>query len=605
MGAPKKVTELRERQIEINQVICVGHVIKNAPSPNLKIPELYSVTDTRTTKTVIKNRNRSDEEIIDVEIAPAPILIQRKFQDIENFSEAWEITWKRGEHWRSEIVDRDVAQDSRKLVSLSRVGVPVNSSNAKGIVEYLLAFESSNMDHLPISYVSGHLGWQGDNGNLGYLTGADWIPKKDATTVTFRGADDGDEQLARGFHSSGDIDLWIKALQPAMSYDKPRLAFYVGFVPLMLDILKCGNFIVDFSGKTSTGKTTILRIASSVAGCPDDRQPDSALFSWDATGVGLERMAAVVNALPLCIDETQRAKNEKIISDFIYGLSNGRGKTRGSKLGLAETGSWRTVAITSGEVPITSFSRNGAGKNARVLVVRGKPFGDESVETRRLVEQLNVQVATNFGHGVSLFARWLIRHRDQWDEFAKSYRKAISDYADAAPDGVAARLGAFAAAIEVTGGLVHVAFSEMGHDLLWDYKNPLNSLWSGICLEASDALGEREALRDTHSWIVSNAASFYGRHKKDFEDKPIPPSGGWFGRWDSDHEWKFVSVDPQRLRKFLSDAGYRPEEIFGAWRERGWIECNPKEKTFQVQVRIEGSNPRQIKIKRTALENDE
>ncbi|WP_067936496.1 DUF927 domain-containing protein [Alicyclobacillus kakegawensis] len=601
---PEKIVQLAERQRRIKQQgeeVPVGELVSDAPVPDLKVPAHYSLDAEHTFKTSLNEEGEVTRRII----AHSPILITRILRDIDLDRESWELCWRRHGEWRYQIVDRDICADSKKIVGLSAYGFPVNSTNARGIVQYLDEFEACNLTQLPMSRVSGHLGWQGKDGSLGFLFGHTWIPaSEDGCEVAFRGVDAGDEQIAEGYHTAGDIDEWIHALAPAMEHDRARLAFYVAFTPVLLHITKCSNFIVDFCGRTSTGKTTLQRIAASVVGNPDEKSADSALATWDSTRVFIERASAVVSGLPVILDDTKRARNGKVVADMLYTVANGRGRGRGNVKGISRTGTWRTVLISSGEQPATSFTNDG-GTRGRVLEIRGLPFGGNDASTRRMVERLNIDLMRHYGHGMPLFVRWLMKHRDSWSEWADQYRDSIAHYADRANDAVAGRLGAYAAAIDTTAALVHVAFAAEGHPLPWDYSDPLERLWEGIVREASDPLGEEEALRDVMSWAMSNQQSFYGRHDEVTYGEPKQPNGGWLGRWERGPTWRCIDFVHHQLAYFLTKQGYNANEIFNAWRERGWLDVPAGQKGVQQRKRINGQRQWFVVLKREAVESIE
>lgn len=600
--APEKIVQLAERQRRIKQQseeVPVGDLIGDPPAPDLKLPAHYALDAEHTFKTSLNEEGEVTRRVI----AHSPIVITQILRDIDLGRESWELAWRRHGEWQRQIVDRDVCADSKKIVGLSAYGFPVNSSNARDLVQYLAEFEACNITQLPVSHVSSHLGWQGKDGSLGFLFGHTWLSNAEGECgVAFRGVDVGDEQLAAGYHTAGDIDAWIRALAPAMEHHRARLAFYVAFTPALLHIIKCGNFVVDFCGRTSTGKTTVQRIAASVVGNPDEKAADSVLGTWDSTRVFVERASSVVTGLPIILDDTKRARNGKVIADLLYAVANGRGRGRGNIKGLSRTGTWRTVLISSGEQPATSFTNDG-GTRGRVLEVKGLPFGGNDASTRRMVERLNIDLMRHYGHGMPLFVRWLMKNRDLWSDWADQYRDSIARYADRVNDPVAGRLGAYAAAIDTTAALVHVAFAAEGHPLPWDYSDPLEGLWDGIVREASDPLGEEEALRDVITWAMSNQQSFYGRHEEVAYGEPKQPPGGWLGRWERGKWWTCINFSHHHLAHFLTKQGYNATEILNAWRDRGWLDVPEGQKSVQRRKRIGDQRYWFVVLKREAVES--
>ena len=90
--------------------------------------------------------------------------------------------------------------------------------------------------------------------------------------LVFRG-DDGDNQLVDGFHAHGTFEGWCEAIRPLRNYPRVQLAIYAALCAPMLEVLDTSNFILSYDGATTGGKTTCLRVAVSLAGCPDEEEP--------------------------------------------------------------------------------------------------------------------------------------------------------------------------------------------------------------------------------------------------------------------------------------------------------------------------------------------
>lgn len=106
---------------------------------------------------------------------------------------------------------------------------------------------------------------------------------------------------------------------------------------------------------SKSGKTAAIKMAISVWG-----DPARLMGSFNATNVGLERMACILKHIPFAIDELQVLNSRKLsVENIIYSLANGFGRLRGSKDGtIQETLSWRNSVITSGEQPMTKENSN-------------------------------------------------------------------------------------------------------------------------------------------------------------------------------------------------------------------------------------------------------
>ncbi|MEJ7178037.1 DUF927 domain-containing protein, partial [Staphylococcus caprae] len=73
-------------------------------------------------------------------------------------------------------------------------------------------------------------------------------------------------------------------------------------------------FIIDLSGASSRGKTTALKVASSVWGT------SNLIGEWNTTRVNIERKSAFLNSFPLLLDDSRKA-NPYMLPDVIYQFS--------------------------------------------------------------------------------------------------------------------------------------------------------------------------------------------------------------------------------------------------------------------------------------------
>ena len=87
----------------------------------------------------------------------------------------------------------------------------------------------------------------------------------------------------------------------------------------------------------------------------------------------------------VCIHKT-------LFEKIVYMISGGQGRIRGNKGGgLQHTQQWRTVAIATGEEPI-STSTSQTGVSTRTIEVYGAPFDNEEDAS-----DIHRQTAINYG----------------------------------------------------------------------------------------------------------------------------------------------------------------------------------------------------------------
>ncbi|PYT23514.1 MAG: hypothetical protein DMG57_31720 [Acidobacteria bacterium] len=592
---------------------------EDCPAPALLIPAQFSLRTDATIQIITKIDPLTKEEInADAVVAHAPILITSRLRDIDEGTVALELAYKRPDGWHRLIVDRRTALDSQKIIELAGSGFPVASTNAKSLVSYLHEVEAANFESIPTSSTASHLGWQGKDGELGFLCGHQLILPDDAVApltgaghekrqlVGFRALAPGDQQIADAFHAAGSVDAWLSAVKVLQRYRRVLFGVYASFVAPLLMILGAPSFILDWASRTSTGKTTTLRGAVSVWGNPNEQEENSLLWSWDSTAVYLERTSAVLHSLPIFLDETQRAKDARFIASTLYEVAHGRGRARGNTQSVSRTRTWRTVLFSTGEMPATSFTQDG-GTRARCIEIRGYPFGAANPATARVVADLNVELKSNFGHAGPIFLQAMLMNCDKWDGWKDQYQKLVAGLSGRVPKdakvdaAIVDRLAHYMAAVQLAAARVHEWFG-----LPWDFKDPLEEMWLEIVAESNEATGEERALRDVLSWSHSQQHTFLGRHQSDQDGNPRAPARGWSGRWDPGDDWNFIAFYPTVLSQVLTELRYSPDTILPGWKERRWLDI-AKGRMYDkaVWIRCEQKSAHMIVIRKDAIDEIE
>ena len=161
------------------------------------------------------------------------------------------------------------------------------------------------------------------------------------------------------FSRAGTFGSWRDSTA-SMAVGNSRLLFALSaaFAAPLLALIDEDSGGFNFKGSSSSGKSTILRVAASVWGNPN-KYPRL----WRATANGLEGLAALHNDGLLILDELGQI-DPKEAGDVAYLLANGQGKTRASRNGTARSSaSWRLLFLSAGEVGVASLMAT-VGKQA-------------------------------------------------------------------------------------------------------------------------------------------------------------------------------------------------------------------------------------------------
>lgn len=486
------------------------------------------------------------------EVSVWPLYLSERTYDVETHELGLRAVWRMGRGvWVNEVVPRGVAFQSAKVVeALASKGAPLTSGTAKAVVRYLHAFEAANIEVLKTRRVTRSLGWVGQASASGFLLGRTWYPcatASDNAPVDFLPGDAGDAQLADAFECAGTLAEWQELITPVAQHPRAQMALYASLAAPLLSRLGVSGFVVDWSGRTSIGKTTSLTLAASVWG-----RPEQLLLTWDATRVGVERRMALLRGLPVFLDDTKRAKKPQDIASTIYGAANGRGRERGSLKGTAATATWRTAVLTTGEQKITEYTKDG-GTRARTLCLEGSPFEGTAGP---LVARLHRGLRRCFGTAGHAWIRLLCASELDWATLERAHEAAATRYAALAEDGTGQRLADYLAALEVAGILAHEA-------------GVLPGAWGGLAdaeellAHAGEAAPEVRAWPELGAWLAARREQFATESRT----ADHLTSSGILGKWDK----KLIYVFPPQLDRALKELGYEPNAVISAAASRGWL----------------------------------
>ena len=286
---------------------------------------------------------------------PHPIMPIERLVNIDTGEEKLKLAFRKGAIWRKIIVSKVVLANSNKVTELAGNGIAVTSQTARAFISYISDLENLNYDIIPERKSIGRCGYIADEGFSPFVEGL--IFDGDAN---FKG-------MFEAIRSRGSVEKWLETAKEVRGMSlTARILLAASFASPLLEPLNCLPFFVHLWGVDSgTGKTVALMVAASVWGDPTI---GSFVKTFDGTTVGLEKTAAFLNNLPLCLDELQLAKDLKGRTNFdVYKLAQGVGRTRGNRSGGVDlTPTWRNCILTTGESPLTGQAA-GAGAVNRVL----------------------------------------------------------------------------------------------------------------------------------------------------------------------------------------------------------------------------------------------
>jgi len=406
----------RAQKLELDDISStIPEAIKGAPV-NLRQPEGWIYSE--------KGISHIDEKkAIPTMVCRTPLILTQRLKSMETGEEKIEIAFKRDGQWSRAIYPRSTIFTSRNITVLADLGCTITSENAKQVVSFLAALEAENIDIIQKADSTSTFGWQ---------TKGRFLPGHGDDIVldiepSLRG-------WAAAYHTAGTFEGWIRTMQPHRNRDKFRFILAASFAAPLLRIIQQRNFIIYNWANSRGGKTAALKAALSAWG-----DPERLMVNFNATQVALERMAGFFCDLPLGIDERQLAgKQQEYIEQISYMLANGTGRVRGNKSGgLQRLSVWRTVALTTGEEPLSTDTTQ-AGVSTRVLEIYGGPFDDE--KSASLMHQ---QAPANCGWAGQEFITRLLETDER--TIADLYEKMVKEIYAAADETSGAHIAGISA----------------------------------------------------------------------------------------------------------------------------------------------------------------
>lgn len=369
-----------------------------------KLPAGFEVYHGQLYMLVEKGKGEEKEVVPTVLCRQVPV-VTRSFSNIERSQLYYELSWTDEGRLYEEVIPAGHLATRKDLVTLADYSLAVNDINVRDLIGFL--DKVIMLNDIPRNKMVERLGHV-SNG---------FVHPLHAQGVNILPADGGEQQMLEAFDSKGTVSGWIDGiLKPIEEHPKALLMLLASFASVLLKDLNLGPFVIDLSGATSKGKTTVLKAAATVWGT------DHLVSEWNGTAVSFERKAAFLNSFPLMLDDSMKA-DEKQLQRFVYNFSGGRSKGRGSVTGSQREFTWNNLMLSTGEIPLTEYAERAGGAAARILPVKGLPFKDADY---LFFESLYEAMEENYGEiGLEFIKHWEQRKDEllpRYKEFNKLFQ---------------------------------------------------------------------------------------------------------------------------------------------------------------------------------------
>ena len=468
-------------------------------------------------------------------VCRTPVILTQRLKSLETGDEKIEIAFKRDDEWQSAIYPRSVIFSSRSITALADLGCTITSENSKNVVKFLGALEAENIDLIPKNDATSTFGWQ---------PGRRFIPGfGEGITLDI---DPSQRGMAAAYCQNGTMERWIEHMRPHRSRDKFRFILAASFAAPLLRIIRQRIFFVYNWGGSKGGKTAALKAALSAWG-----DPERLMVNFNATMVGLERTASFYCDLPLGIDERQLAgNNQGALEKIVYMIANGTGKLRGAKAGgIQTTHQWRTVALATGEEPLSTETTQ-TGVSTRVLEIYGGPFDNEQEAA-----MMHQQAAMDCGWAGPEYIKRILQmdERDTVDRYEE-----MQNYVREISEGKNGSHIAGIAAVALADSFIDEWFFGGSREDSWAAAKRMAASILINQVEANAGDVNENAVQFIVDWVLSNKA-YFGTNA----------IGTCLGFTSESGNTAYIF--PSMLSQALTKAGYSPRKTMKYMAEHGLI----------------------------------
>ncbi len=381
-------------------------------------------------------------------------------------------------------------------------------------------------------------------------------------------------RLVRSVARKGTLGGWKAAAAAALSVrDCPHWAIgvFAGFAGTLISLVEDDSCGVNFSGLSSSGKTTTQKLAVSAWSRPIIGK-GSLMQSARATANGVEAMAARANGTILSLDELAHVPGKEL-TKIVYLVAGGTGKGRmNADAELRASYEWKTFGILSAETSLEEKIRSDGGEWTAGQAVR-IPDIDVTGINRRVTPILMGQiedVRNHYGHAGPAFVEAIVANNLHLKPDV--LRKKIGDLAlqIAASGGEkegtdsALKRAAYPFAVLMTAGQLAKDFGLIPAET--NVTGIMAWAWNRF-KKSSDAVAldpEAQVVANLQRWVAERwGSSIHSLISTDYDKTTMKDAVGWF---DDDT----VYLSDQRLVE-AAGVSLKEIEIARALQSRGLL----------------------------------
>ncbi|WNF89789.1 DUF927 domain-containing protein [Vagococcus fluvialis] len=347
----------------------------------------------------------------------SPLYISNVYQEEDTHIVSYELKYVSNSSWKSKHITGEQLQQSR-FKNLVEYGVEFKSRYETDLVDFL----QTQKQTLTPTLLHQQVGFKERDGELVYLLN---------DTIAQNSHIENSILKPNSYYnlSEKEYELWKESIQSLLTENRSlALGLSIGLVPFIIGFLSnkdlaTPNLIVNLRGKSSTGKTTMLKLIGSIYG-----EPSSLALTMNATTNSLVHLAKNNNGVPLLLDELGSMQKNFNLSQLIFTLSSGQERLRLSKdIALRKQESFTTGTIITSEHGLDKYLDDTTGLYMRYLEFCDVPWCSGGKEA----EFINEIVSLSYGGLIREVTSYVLNNQNL---IVMGFRDSITNLADLIPE---------------------------------------------------------------------------------------------------------------------------------------------------------------------------
>lgn len=452
---------------------------------------------------------------------------------------------------RTQSVERHEYLTATNLSKLQNKGLDVMPKNIGKVSEHLRNEE----DKAPILYRHSNIGFGEYNDKLIY---------KLDKCVGIDSKYDGQFDL----ESKGSKQAWLDMFEEVCGQVPLELITVISLSAVIIGFIGEENgldtTIVHLSGNSTTGKSTALKLATSMFAYPDVK--NNGLFSTFNTtqNAMMNRLTGIVG-VPVSFDEISMSQNISFTS-MVYQLANGEEKKRLTKdIEQRQSQSWLTVIMTNGEKSLSQSTSKYAGVKVRVFEFELSQWTKDANNA----ENISRVILNNYGHIGYEFAEYIMnKGKDYVQQIYEKNKKIIGDIlrkrniVDQYTSRRVNKLGLFLATAEIFEGMIGIKLN----------KNEIAKLLLDLEKESINSRNLDKSIIDYLSeYITANKSKFKIRNDgNSISNNKVDI----IGRITYKDEFIEVEILESKFKEIIEEGGFKDSRVLlGELKKQGLLDA--------------------------------